>query len=108
DLARRIERLLDGVLRDLVKPRTTDWSATALFDLTGDVPRDGLALAIRVGREEDLARFFGGRFELGEGFFFALDRDVLGLEAVVDVDAEFFFWEITHVTDGRFDAIAAA
>ena len=57
------------------------------MSLLGDVLRDRLAFAVRVGRDEDLARVL--RALLRSAIVFSLPGIVtLRLEAVVDVDAE--------------------
>ena len=52
------------------------------------MPGDGLALAVLVGGEEELARLLQQRLEAGHHVLLLAGDDVQGLEAVVDVDPE--------------------
>ena len=54
----------------------------------GDVPGDRLALAIEVGGEEDEVGAAGGLLDVADLLASVVADDVLGLEVVVDVDAE--------------------
>src|SRR6185369_11513729 len=66
-------------------------------DLLLDVPPDGLALAVRVGRDEDLVGAPGGRGERLDDLFLAGD-DLLGrLEVVVEVDANALLGKVLDV-----------
>ena len=53
-----------------------------------EVPRDGLALAVLVGREVELARVLERGLELGDDVLLVVGDDVDGREVVVDVDPE--------------------
>ena len=97
DRARLLHRLVDRVLGDLVEQDAVGRHLDA--ELVGDVPGDGLALAIGVGREVDGRRGLCRLLELGERLGLALDGDVLGLEVVLDVDAELPGGEIAQVAD---------
>ena len=54
--------------------RTARGAPRFALDLLGDVPRDRLTFAIRVGRDEDLARVLRGALELGERLLLPGDR----------------------------------
>ena len=54
----------------------------------GDVPGDGLALAVEVGREVDEVRALGGLLDVVDLLAPVVADDVLGREVVVDVHAE--------------------
>ncbi len=85
ELARRLDRVLDGLRGDLVE----DHPAHRDLGLQGlqQVPGDGLALAVLVGGEEQLVGLLEQRLELGD-LRLALRRDdVERREPVVDVDA---------------------
>ena len=56
------------------------------LELLHHVPRDGLALAIGVGGEQDGASLFGGHLELGEHLGLVLDDLVGFLEVLLDID----------------------
>ena len=94
--------MLDGfqhrLLRDLVEHHTVD-VGVRLPDLVGDVPRDGLALAIRVGRKQDPRRLLGRGFDLRDDLLLAVDDDVLGLEIMLDIDADGGLGQVLHVSD---------
>ncbi len=91
-----------------MKQHAFDRRAILAAHLTRDMPRDRFTFAIRVSREQDLARVFRCALEIGESFFLSRDSDVLGLETIFDVDADFLFRQIAHVADRRANAIAAA
>jgi len=74
----------------------------------GDVPGDGLALAIRIGGEIDVFFVFRGLLELLDDLALAVDDGVLGLEVVLDVDAELRLGQVDDVADRRFDRIVPA
>ena len=79
------------------------------LELVGDVPGDGLAFAIGVGGEDRwsdavLAAFF----KLGERLGLALDGDVLGLEVVLDVDAQLTGGEVAQVAHRGPHVVARA
>ena len=53
--------VLDALLRDLVKLDALGGASWRL-ELFGDVPGDGLALAVGVGGEQDFVGFFAAAF----------------------------------------------
>ena len=53
-----------------------------------DVPRDGLAFAVEVGGQVDGIGPLGCALDLGDLLAPVVGYDVLGLEVMVDVDAE--------------------
>ena len=77
-------------------------------DLRRHVLRDRLALAIRVGRDQDFAAVLRRALDLGDRLFLAGDRHELGREALLDVDAELLLGQVHDVTDRRAHAVAAA
>ncbi len=81
--------------------------AVLRFYLLCDVPRDCLALAIRIGREKDLAGITRGALQLSDSLFFSGDRHVFRLEAVLDVDSHLLLGQIADVTDRRAHAVRA-
>ena len=86
ELERVLDRLLNGLLGDLVEQDAVDVLLVA--DALGDVPGDGLAFAIGVGRQVDVLFVFRGLLELVDDFALAVNDLVLRLEVVLDVDAE--------------------
>ena len=61
-LRRVLERGEHALLRDLVEHQAADLLAIAAAELLGEVPADRLALAVRVGRDEDLGASFAASF----------------------------------------------
>ena len=96
-------RRLHLFLRDLVEHhaanRRGDGVPLGLREVLFHVPPDGLAFAIRVGRDEDLARALRDLLEVAQHVFLAFDRHVLRLEAVIDVDAKLLRGQIADVAD---------
>ncbi len=64
---------------------------------------DRLTLAVGVRPEENLFCGFGGLFQLFDDLALAPNGDVVGLEAVLDIDAQVALGEITDVTHRRLD-----
>jgi hypothetical protein len=82
--------------------------AVAASELLRQVEADGFALAIGVRREEDLVRLLRFALELGENLLLFRDHDVVGLEAVLDVDPELALGQIADVSHrGPHHVIAA-
>ena len=100
------DAVLDALLRDLVELDALDRELAAL-ELLREVPRDRLAFAIGVGREQDGVGVLGGRLELGEDLLLALDDLVRLGEVVLDVDAH-LLGQILDVTLGGEDLVAGA
>src|SRR6185436_2592473 len=107
DLAGTLERVEHAALGDLVERDAPDLLGGDLQRLH-EMPGDGLALAVRVGREED--GFGGARdgAQLLERLLLLLDDAVLRFEVVVDVDAETPLREIPDVAHaGPHDELRA-
>src|SRR5882724_5665403 len=100
------QRVGDRVLGDLVEQDAPHLAAVR--ELARHVPRDGLALAIRVGGEEHPLRGFRGLLDFGEGLGLLLDGHVLGREAVLDVHAQLALRQIAQVPHRRLDGVARA
>ena len=64
---------------------------------------DGLAFAVRVGREVDVFYFLRRLFQLGDELFLTFDDLIARFEAVIDVDREVLLGEIFDMTEGSFD-----
>ena len=73
-------------------------AAVAGLDLFGDVPGDGLALAIRVGGQKDLGGSFGRSLDLGDDLLLRVDDHVGRPEIVLEVDADGRLGQILDVT----------
>ena len=85
--------------RGLATPYSTpffviSWNSTrcvvrlARLQLLGDVPGDGLALAVGVGREQDMRRRSSPPLQLGQDLLLARDDLVRLLKPLFDVDPE--------------------
>jgi len=75
-----------------VEQHPADFRAVA--QLIGNVPSDGFAFAIRVRRQKDVGGSLGHLLQLRQRLPLAPDRDVLGREAVLDVDSELALGQI--------------
>ncbi len=97
DLSRMRERRVNRELGDLVED---DPVGIAQSERLGQMPGDGLALAIGVGREERRRRLLHGRAQIADLLLLALDELVLRGETVVDVDADLRLGQIADVAHG--------
>ena len=102
ELLRIGHRVAHRALRYLMEQHAPN-GALDLSELVGDVPRDGLALAVRVGREIYMIGLLGLGLDFLEHLRLARDDVVLGLEIVVDSDAKGALGQIHHVADRRDD-----
>ena len=118
DAACVLERPRDRVLRDLVEDHAPDRDLR-LQDLD-EMPGDRLALAILVRREQELLGVLEMLLERGDDLLLARVDDVVGLEALVDVDAERpealplrlrdvgrAVGQVADVADARLDGVVA-
>ncbi len=109
DITGRTKCFLDGVLGDLVEEDAPGGHGNV--QLGGYVPRNCLALAVRIGGEQDLTRRLGGFLDIAQRLGLALDGDVLGLEApalLVDLDAKLARREIAQVSHRGLHCVASA
>jgi hypothetical protein len=67
------------------------------------MPPNCLTFSVRVGGDEDLAGALCDPLEFGEDVFLALDGDVIGGEAALDVDTEFLGRQVADVPDRCLD-----
>lgn len=72
------------------------------------MPTDSFTFAIGVSGDVNLAGFLSDFLEITQHVLFAFDCDVFGLEAVVDVNAEFLGGEVADVSDGSADGVVGA
>ena len=79
-----------------------------VLQLLGDVPGDGLALAIRVGGQVDGVRRLCVLLQLAQRLLFALDDVVLRLEAVVDVHAHLALGQVLDVAHRGLHRVTGA
>jgi|GEM_PF-3756156 len=59
-----------------------------------DVPGNGLAFPVRVGRQVDVFSVFGCLFELGDDLLFRFDHLVGGFKIVLNINAKLALREI--------------
>ena len=116
-VGRILERVLDGLFRDLVKHDAPDRDLW-LEDFF-EVPADRLAFAVRVRREQQLGGVLDGRLQMRDLLSFVRRDDVVGREVLFHVDAKtppllvFDFLgnlrsrlrEIPYVTVARLDPV---
>src|SRR5262249_32185385 len=102
DLARLLDGLEDRLLGDLVEHQTADF----LFrraELLGEVPADGFAFAVGVGRDVDLVGRLRRVFQLLDDLDAVGNDDVLRLAPGVDVHTQLALRQIPDVADRRND-----
>ena len=72
------------------------------------MPADGFALTVRVGREEDAVRVLGLALQLFDKLFLALDADVLGRIVMLDINSQLGSRQVTDMAHtGRYLVITA-
>src|SRR4029078_4323362 len=117
DVARMLESLLYGALGDLFEGHATDavglvaillllFLLLSVAQFFGQVPGDGFAFAVRVGRQIDVVRGQGQLLQLGENLLLAGDDYVFRLEFVVDIDAQRALGQVFDVPERSFDGEA--
>ena len=104
---RQVARLGDGALHlalgDLVEHHALDFLAlevAAFFEQLAQVPGDGFAFAVRVGRQVEVLGFLERARDGVDVFFVALDRLVVHGEVLVGIDRAFFRHQVAHVAIG--------
>ena len=102
-----LDALADDLLRDLVERDALRLFVVELQQRL-EVPRDRLALAVRVRREIDDVARLGGGLELLDERFLALDGLVVRLKVVFDVDAELALGQVAQMSHARRHGIALA
>ena len=98
-------RILDGVLdrpaRDFIEGRPA--ALLPRSNQLGDVPGNGLAFAVGVGRQEYPLGLFGGLAELLDNFLAPGENLVFGQKSTFDFDAQALFREVANMAFARFD-----
>ena len=72
------------------------------------VPADGFAFAVGIGREVDGVNALGGLLEFGDQLLFAFDDFIAGCEVVIDVDRQILLRKVFDVPEGSLDDVLAA
>ena len=104
NVARVVDAVFDRLLGDLVEGDALGILVPQLKQFL-DVPRDRLALAVRVGCEVDEIAFADLAADLFDDFIFSLDRHIFRLEIVLNIDAHFLFRQIAQMPHRRLDHI---
>ena len=84
---------------------TRSWGMSAASQ---QVPGDGLALAVGVGRQVDFARVRGRGLQVLDHVLLVVGHAVLGRKVVLDVDRELRAQQVAHVADRRAHVVVAA
>jgi hypothetical protein len=100
DLARVLEGEVDGLLGDLVEDHALELLLAPHAQGFREVPADGLALAVRVGGQEDRVRVLGRRLELVEDLLASGQDLVFGGEPLLDVHAQLLLGQVADVSHG--------
>ena len=101
NLARRLDRFLDGTFGDLVEHHTIDILALqhrTFAQQLDQMPRDSLAFAVEVSREIEHIGLLHGPGNRLDVLGVTLNDLVLHLEIVFGVDRSFLRQQIAHVT----------
>ncbi len=104
-----LEGLLDGGLGDFVKDHALELRlALGLLaaQFLGQVPADGLSLAIGVGGQEDFIRILGRLLELVHDLLAGGQDFVVDFETLFDIDAQFALGQIPDVAHGSLHRVA--
>ena len=106
DGARRFDCRLYGLVGDFVE---LDAAGVLFIDAQhiGQMPGDGLALAIRVSGQIDLGGRAGVFADAGQDFAAPANGDVFGLKAVFDIHAQLRLGQIAHMALRRLDLVTA-
>ena len=107
DLARVLDALGDDLLRDLVEGHALGLIVRQIQQLL-QVPRNGLSLAVRVGREIDGSGRFGALFQVGDHVGAILHGQILRREVAVDIDAHRALGQVAQMPHRGHDLIVAA
>ncbi len=74
----------------------------------GDMPGNGFALTIRVGRQKDFISLGGSFFQIGDNFTLAFNGDILRGKVLFYINAQLAYRQVTDVTDRSPDIIILA
>src|SRR5262249_3389832 len=110
DVCRMFERLLDGLLCDLVKKDSTDGFATlaTAFKLLFYMPAYGFSLAVGVRCDIDSFGFLCRRLEFLYYFFLAVNYFVGWLKLMLKIDAYSLLRQVLDVSNRSEDFVGSA
>ena len=105
-----LQGLLDGILRNLIKGNSLYLAVSVLFQLQclGQMPGDGLSLAIRVRCEIDVVCFLDLLAESGQHISLSPDGDVLRFVIILRIKAQLAFGKIPHMSAGGVHGIVGS
>ena len=107
DGARLLDGALDRLFRDLVEFHAARAVRVDAQDVR-QVPGDRLALAVRVGRENDGLGASGLLADALEHLAAAPDRDILGFKVVLNIDAQLGLGQVADVAVGGLHLVRPA
>ena len=99
--------LLHTLFGDLVKGDTVGLVGVQPQNI-GQMPADGLALAVRVGRQQHAVGVFGLALQLLDELFLALDADVLRGIAMLHINAQLRCGQIADMAHAGSDLVVIA
>ncbi len=104
----RFQRLLDGLGSNLMEKNPI--YAFPAAQLPGNMPGDGFPLTVGVGSQVDGIGRFRRLFQLTDDLALAANSHIVGRKFPIggDVDAQFLFGQVFHVSDGRLNLKAFA
>ncbi len=100
----RAECILDGTLGDFVEGHAAN-AVVGQVECLLQVPGDGFAFAVRVGRQIDEPGLGGGSLELADRVFLGRHDFVRGLVALGDVEPELALGQVAHMAHARLHHI---
>ena len=104
-------RVLDGFLHDVACDFVEGHAVCLVIRNVQQIfqmPRDGFALAVRVSREIDAAGALRGLAQVCDDVFLSLERLVLRLKIVLDIDAQRALRQIAQMAHAGLDLIVGA
>ena len=107
DVSRMGDSLLHRLFRDLVEGHALGALIAEIQQLL-EMPRDRLALAVRVGCEIDKVALVRRLAQLVDNLVLPLDRDIFRAEIVLNVDSHGFSRQITQMSHGSLDHVIRA
>ena len=108
DLRRLVECREHTLLGDLVEHQAANLLAIPGAQFLGEMPANGLPFAVRVGCDEDLCGFLGGRLQLRHHLLAARDDFVRRLEPFFDRHPELALGQIADVPHRGDDLVVLA
>ena len=99
--------LLHALFGDLVKGDAVGGVGVQPQDV-GQMPADGFAFAVRVGRQQNAVGVLGLAFEFLDELFLAFDADVLGRIAVLHINAQLGSRQVPDMAHAGGDLIVIA